>query len=1590
MNKDALYVDQSISDKLDEILMKDYFGSCKLNLYTTEMPSSDILKTYSTDYPGFAGYANFGMSNGQMTSPAKVTTTDDAIQYSEGDLYWDNVTFLSHFDGESIIDEKGATITPSGSVGTSADQVKFGTRSGYFNGVDSRFTVPQNTDYAFGTGDFTVEMWIRPSTIAPTWQGLVGTGPGAAANPYFALNLGSPSIYYSDTVIATGPAVTVNDWNHVAFVRSNGIITIYTNGVAGSSIVDNTSLTNEAALHVGASTLNAQHFNGYMDDLRITKGVARYTENFAVPTEAYDNTLSENLGMIGTYNWFQLRSGSNALYGNISDLNDYANGIVKDVVLTEKDLSVNPTPDVYEIDFKFNAIGITDHPVPEAYSNDEYKDYVVLYLDGAGNVGDTKLVDHSEYSRTLINNDVLIVTDTDGENKRLEFNGYTLGAKTEVLSDYNLGSEDFTIDFTFTPDNQPKTDPTIISFNTGNAGWIADTIDILFDSTNMVNKLSMKSFNISSSVNDALLVSDVLVPTTTYNVRITRNKETLSLYIDQELVDTYLLPSEDYSMTTNPSSNMCISLGYHTNDSTSSMFRGFLDNFVFTKGKAKLVEEPYISDLRLLVQASRDYVADDGRPLMTSESEDATGSITKSTTVKLFDSSYNVETNDIFYAKVSYDDFYSVGTGDFTWEGNFYLTDSSEKVLMGYSRSATDNVQVKLTAGGNLEFIYNGLVVTSGSFDVAKLNTWIHVALVRNGNWVSIFVDGNENSRHFNNINLQNHSYKFGIGCDPYNVGLGINGYVDQVRVTTVSRYLEDFSVPTTEFYGARVAKKDLIYKDDFFGDDSTIGFYPLDNTLRDMVGGNHGTSVSRAYTDGKFYDSKVFGRTLSDSVYLPEGTLDFATGTNQWAYSLWFKPYEISNYISFIAPDVDFKRPGLYIYNGKMGYFASSNGSSWNVIGADTGAMNGTGTINLVQNQWTHVVFTRDSEGIKGYINGVLDKAFTVDPSLELYAKDAIKGTFGRWGYTNENYTMNGELDHIRFFNRGLTEAEVGLLYAEVPLVEQSSVVDVPGELKQTTLQLHLDATKPETYSKAFNTWYDLSGNSNDAKLNGKTEFVESTPSYFNMPSGKNGARVYYSPTYTRGATKEMTYEFVIKFNADMVGEFFERGEVGAEKPRILQNSLQVIYDWTNTNNGINVPIQLNRIAHLVFTIKENGSVVAYKNGAPIGSLYAGSDLYDSITDLLIGYSNGYSRGSDIEIYSLRIYNSQLTDAEVLNNYNVIKDTFGLPETFISSPSIVATVVGSEDGSQFTTTSTLIEGAVYNNRDFWTYDGKIGSHGALNNSMLVVFDSGFGNEWQITTATSYPGNTTYPYVAPVHWYVSDDNITWTLISETSGSDVADGEIPMTFTGDTGRYLKIVHDIQPLNTYSLSVSAYKNSDLKIVKKEQVSHVSSNMYDVGDIAVLNYTSGAYSGFYTLKQALQDTTNLPEGSATYGPNNWQSKIVHGASVGVPYTEILDAGAGKEFVVGDVTVISHPSLADVGTDPFVVSVSDDLTNWTVAGSMETENFDYNGLTVPLSGNGRYMKIEITPTTVTASNHARFYLALTDNPWNLTIRAK
>jgi hypothetical protein len=212
-----------------------------------------------------------------------------------GDPYWSNVSLLVVGNGTNgtttnIKDSSSnnLSITNTGSTvisTTISPPAVNGAGSGtvYLNGTSQYLSTSANAVFGFGTGDYTLEMWLY-YTGGQGYTCFFANYAGTVNYIYYGLNVSTykPFLWNDANVVVGNTDITLNTWQHHAVVRKNGTVTIYLNGVNIGSSSFSVDLGASKPFAVGAAS-GAQFTKGYIYDLRVTKGVARYTANYTPP-----------------------------------------------------------------------------------------------------------------------------------------------------------------------------------------------------------------------------------------------------------------------------------------------------------------------------------------------------------------------------------------------------------------------------------------------------------------------------------------------------------------------------------------------------------------------------------------------------------------------------------------------------------------------------------------------------------------------------------------------------------------------------------------------------------------------------------------------------------------------------------------------------------------------------------------------------------------------------------------------------------------------------------------------------------------------------------------------------------------------------------------------------------------------------------------------------------------------------------------------------------------------------------------------------------------------------------------------------------
>ena len=216
------------------------------------------------------------------------------------DASYSSVSSLLHLNGangSTVFTDNAPTPKTWSSVSSAAlsdSNFRFGTASLSLNGTSQYISTPQSTDFDFGTGDFTIEAWVYRNSTA-TFS-IFGKTLSAVTSLYLYCggSGGTQLILFTSGVNLNAGNVPAGAWIHVAATRASGTTRIFVNGsVAGTSTGQATSVSVSGAATIGSffdGTTASNFANGLIDEMRITKGVARYTGAFSPQLYPFSNS----------------------------------------------------------------------------------------------------------------------------------------------------------------------------------------------------------------------------------------------------------------------------------------------------------------------------------------------------------------------------------------------------------------------------------------------------------------------------------------------------------------------------------------------------------------------------------------------------------------------------------------------------------------------------------------------------------------------------------------------------------------------------------------------------------------------------------------------------------------------------------------------------------------------------------------------------------------------------------------------------------------------------------------------------------------------------------------------------------------------------------------------------------------------------------------------------------------------------------------------------------------------------------------------------------------------------------------------------
>lgn len=639
-------------------------------------------------------------------------------------------TTLLTCNNSGFIDQSAAnfTITRNGTAQVSKFspfslyQITPASYSGYFDGTGDYLTVPANAAFSFGTGNFTIEAWVYP-TSSGSYRRIFSQYTGAGATQVFLRqNNDNTLMFYvisSTTVIATitsSSLLTINAWNHCAVSRNGSTFTLYINGASVGTASSASSLPDTSALTTYISTFDgsSEPWLGSISNLRVVKGTAVYTGAFTPPTAPLTAisgtsllTCQSTTFIDNSTNAFTITANGNATPRRANPFTDTVTG---------------PTP----------------------YAAATYAGSA--YFDGTG--------------------DYLVAPSSAG---------------------FGFGTGDFTVEawFYFTG--------TIATYQ--RPWWFGDDNDNL--------ELNTSVFRVGGAAQGALITGTTTIKSGTwYHVALTRAGGVYKLWLNG---------AQEGGSATNSYNSSARTLTVMATSSGANPSTGYVSNLRVIKGTA-LYTGPFVppaapvtavTNTQLLLNMANAGIFDS----TTTNDMETVGNAQLSTSVVKYGtgSVYLDGTGDwLVLPKTS--TFSIPAASNFTVETWLYLAvaqNSSVYKMIVSDDASTSSKYVSLTSSG-LEVQLGGSASTAALATYAfSINTWYHLAVVRNSNTIAIYVNGTaltvtQSSQANSFLDQGSFIYvgRYG-GTNTY----AWNGYLDDLRITKgVARYTANFTPPGGAF----------------------------------------------------------------------------------------------------------------------------------------------------------------------------------------------------------------------------------------------------------------------------------------------------------------------------------------------------------------------------------------------------------------------------------------------------------------------------------------------------------------------------------------------------------------------------------------------------------------------------------------------------------------------------------------------------------------------------------------------------------------------------------------------------------------------
>lgn len=523
------------------------------------------------------------------------------------DPYFSDVALLLHADTPlPFIDSSQYEFAIANFADVTAQTTikKYEPGSALFN--NGYVTTPSSPAFGFGTGDFTIEAWVHPLSYRQ-WGGFVSVGR-YDSGLLWRINSSTDSLYFNNTWVNWNPQgnLPLNSWSHLALVRESGKVRIYVNGSVVFSVTlpapadlgSNKSVTVGASSHEPNNT--NEQFHGYVDDLRITRNVARYTTpTFEVPDAPFpDSGPFSTLPPPPTDIFPQPSSGAIFTRWKKPTTNGGAAFLgykLKYVPLGESPVVVDLPPSAtsyaltglvngtqYAVSLaSVNSLGVGAYSAPITVTPstnppDMYFDNVLLLLHMDGPDASTEFVDSSAQPKQVTKlGSAQISTEQGKEAQSLALSAANSGGANKLVvdhPDFNFGTGDWTVEAWIYPKSLYDY-KTIASTRPNNSGY---------SNAWHLGVRSNGSLYVYGDNWDAQSAANVITINQWQHVALTRQGNTLRLFVNGAVVATNTNYTRNLTRTK-------IGIGAFSEQNNEG-FSGYIDDFRITKNVARYTD----------------------------------------------------------------------------------------------------------------------------------------------------------------------------------------------------------------------------------------------------------------------------------------------------------------------------------------------------------------------------------------------------------------------------------------------------------------------------------------------------------------------------------------------------------------------------------------------------------------------------------------------------------------------------------------------------------------------------------------------------------------------------------------------------------------------------------------------------------------------------------------------------------------------------------------------------------------------------------------------------------------------------------------